>query len=88
MDINLIVPGHGKVKKKKEALEPIINYFDQLIKEVRSFHKKNKSLQESINSVLQNEIIDSKRVNPEKWELFSEYHYSNITKVYTELEWE
>ena len=88
MDIDLIVPGHGKVKKKEEALKPIINYFERLIKQVRDFHKKNKSLQESINSELQNEIIDSKRVNPEKWELFTEYHYSNITKVYTELEWE
>ncbi len=88
MDINLIVPGHGKAKKKEEALDPIINYFDRLIKQVRNFHQKNKSLQESINSVLQNEIIDSKKVNPEKWELFTEYHYSNITKVYTELEWE
>ena len=51
-------------------------------------HKNNVSLQESINSVLQREILDSQRVNPEGWALFTEYHYSNITKVYTELEWE
>ena len=88
MDIKLIVPGHGKVLRKDEALEPIINYFNRLIMQVRGFHNKNKSLQESINSVLQSEIIDSEKVNLEKWKLFTEYHYSNITKAYTELEWE
>ena len=88
MDINLIVPGHGKVAKKEEALQPILKYFTRLISQVRKFHKNNISLQESINSILQKEILDSKKVNPEGWALFTEYHYSNLTKVYTELEWE
>ena len=52
------------------------------------FIKKNQSLQESVNQVLQDEIINPKRVNKENWILFTEYHYTNITKVYTELEWE
>lgn len=88
MDINLIVPGHGKVLEKDEAIKPILNYFNRIISQVRHFHKNNKSLQESINSILQKEILDSKKVNLEDWELFTEYHYSNITKTYTELEWE
>ena len=88
MDIHLIVPGHGSVKKKDEALKPILQYFSRLIAQVRKFHQDNISLQESINSILQKEILDSKRANPEGWALFTEYHYSNITKVYTELEWE
>ena len=87
MDIDLIVPGHGSVVKKDVALKPILEYFIRLISQVRKFHKNNVSLQESINSILQKEILDSK-VNPEGWALFTEYHYSNITKVYTELEWE
>ena len=88
MDIDLIVPGHGSVVKKDVALKPILEYFTRLISQVRKFHKKNVSLQESINSILQREILDPKKVNPEGWALFTEYHYSNITKVYTELEWE
>jgi len=88
MDIDLIVPGHGSVVKKDVALKPILEYFTRLISQVRNFHKNNISLQESINSILQSEILDSKKVNPEGWALFTEYHYSNVTKVYTELEWE
>ena len=88
MDINLIVPGHGNVAKKDKALQPILKYFARLISQVRKFHKNNISLQESINSILQKEILNSKNVNPEGWALFTEYHYSNVTKVYTELEWE
>ena len=88
MDINLIVPGHGNVAKKDAALKPILEYFTRLISQIRKFHKNNVSLQESINSILQKEILNSKKVNPEGWVLFTEYHYSNITKVYTELEWE
>ncbi len=88
MDIDLIVPGHGSAVKKDVALKPILEYFTRLILQVRKFHKNNISLQESINSILQKEILDSKKVNPEGWTLFTEYHYSNVTKVYTELEWE
>ena len=88
MDIDLIVPGHGRVVKKDEPLKPILKYFTRLISQVRNFHENNVSLQESINSILQKEILDSKKVNPEGWTLFTEYHYSNVTKVYTELEWE
>ena len=40
MDINLVVPGHGPVRKKKDALEPMISYFDRLVKNIRGFHKK------------------------------------------------
>ena len=88
MDIKLIVPGHGRAIGKEEAIKPMISYFDRLIEQIRTFHVDNKSLQESINSVLQNEIIDPQKVNKESWILFTEYHYTNITKAYTELEWE
>ena len=40
----------------------MINYFDRLISQIRSFHKDNKSLQESINKILQDEILDPKKV--------------------------
>ena len=62
MDIDLIVPGHGSVVKKDVALKPILKYFTRLISQVRKFHKDNVSLQESINSILQREILDSKKL--------------------------
>ena len=80
MDVNLIVPGHGPVKKKNEALEPMLSYFNRLIDNTRKFHKNNISLSKAI------ENFPSQ--NMENWLLYNIYHPSNITKVYTELEWE
>ena len=88
MDIKLIVPGHGKAISKIEAIKPMMNYFDRLIEQVRNFHVNNRSLQESINSILQKEILNPSKVNKENWVLFTEYHYTNVTKAFTELEWE
>ncbi|MAI60239.1 MAG: hypothetical protein CMM92_04390 [Rickettsiales bacterium] len=80
MDIDTIIPGHGPLKKKNEAIKPMTNYFDRLIKEVRKFHKTGKTLKETQNRAAPK--------NKEKWLLFDSYHNSNITKTYTELEWE
>ena len=80
MDIDTIIPGHGPLKKKNEAIEPMMNYFDRLIKEVRKFHKTGKTLKETQNLAAPK--------NKEKWLLFDSYHSSNITKTFTELEWE
>ena len=80
MDINLIIPGHGPVKKKNEALKPMLSYFNRLIDNTRKFHKNNLSLSKAI------EKFPSE--NMESWLLYNIYHPSNITKVYTELEWE
>ena len=80
MDINLIIPGHGPVKKKNEALKPMLSYFNRLIDNTRKFHKNNLSLSKAI------ETFPSENI--ENWLLYNIYHPSNITKVYTELEWE
>ena len=80
MDLNLIIPGHGPVKKKNEALKPMLSYFNRLIDNTRKFHKNNLSLSKAI------EKFPSENI--ESWLLYNIYHPSNITKVYTELEWE
>ena len=80
MDINLIIPGHGPIKKKNEALKPMLSYFNRLIDNTRKFHKNNLSLSKAI------EKFPSENI--ESWLLYNIYHPSNITKVYTELEWE
>ena len=71
---------HGPVKKRDEAIEPMISYFDRLITTIRRAHTKNLSLSEVIKN-FPNE-------NKENWLLYNIYHPSNVTKVYTELEWE
>ena len=58
---------------KKEAINPMINYFDQLISEVRKFHETNKSLDFVLKNISQN--------NKQKWLLFNEYHFTNTTKL-------
>ena len=88
MEIKLIIPGHGKAVDKEKAIKPMINYFDRIIVKLRELQKNNKSLQESINIILQESILEPSEVNKENWILFDEYHYSNITKAFTELEWE
>jgi quinoprotein relay system zinc metallohydrolase 2 len=80
MDIDLIIPGHGKASSKNVAIKPMINYFNRLINQIRNFHKENKSLKESLDQISKDNI--------ENWILFDNYHYTNVTKVFTELEWE
>ncbi len=80
MDIDGIIPGHGPLKKKNQAIQPMMNYFDRLIKEVRKFHESGKTLKDAQN------LAATK--NQERWLLFDSYHSSNVTKTYTELEWE
>ena len=46
MDIEIIVPGHGKATKLK-ALEPMNNYFNRILDETRNFHKSNGKLKDA-----------------------------------------
>ncbi len=80
LDIDKIVPGHGPVITKTEAIAPMIDYLDQLISEIRSFHKNNKSLDYVLKNISQE--------NKQGWLLYDEYHMGNTTKAFTELEWE
>ena len=80
MDIEIIVPGHGRATTKTKALEPMNNYFNRILDETRNFHKSNGKLKEAQKKIAKN--------NMENWLLFDSYHISNVTKAYTELEWE
>ena len=70
----------GPIISKKEAISPMIDYFDQLIFDIRNFHKSNKSLDFVLKNISQE--------NKQGWLLFNDYHMGNITKAFTELEWE
>ena len=80
MDLNKIIPGHGPVLDKNQAIEPMMNYFNRLLNETRAHHKSGGDIESA-----QKQIGSG---NEENWLLFEEYHKSNVTKVYSELEWE
>ena len=80
LDIEKIIPGHGPIMSKTEAISPMLDYFDQLISEVRKFHRSNKSLNHALQNINQD--------NKQNWLLYEDYHMTNTTKAFTELEWE
>ena len=80
MDINKIIPGHGKITTKDEALLPMLSYFRRMIKEIRTLHVKGINIETAQKEVAKD--------NKENWLLFNDYHISNVTKAYSELEWE
>ena len=80
MDINRIIPGHGKITTKDEALLPMLSYFRRMIKEIRTLHDKGINIETAQKEVAKD--------NKENWLLFNDYHISNVTKAYSELEWE
>ena len=65
---------------KDEAITPMLSYFYRIIAEVRNYHSKNETLKKAQNQIAKQNI--------EEWLLFEEYHKGNITKAFTELEWE
>ena len=58
----------------------MLNYFNKLIEETRKIHKNNLDLETALKK-LQN-------MNEENWILFNDYHPRNITRSFSELEWE
>lgn len=80
MDISKIIPGHGKITTKDEALLPMLSYFRRMIKEIRTLHDMGINIETAQKEVAKD--------NKENWLLFNDYHISNVTKAYSELEWE
>lgn len=78
--ISKIVPGHGPVRTKENAIKPMLEYFDRIINEVRKLHKSGKDIEFAQNNAA--------KENKENWLLYKHYHKSNVTKAYSELEWE
>ena len=78
--IKQIVPGHGRVRRKEVALKPMFSYFERIINEVRQYHLDGKNIESAQENIAKD--------NLENWKLYKEYHQSNITKAYSELEWE
>ncbi|MBX2885466.1 MAG: quinoprotein relay system zinc metallohydrolase 2 [Granulosicoccus sp.] len=79
-DIKLIIPGHGAPAPAGVILLPQLRYLTRLLTEVREKVADNTRLADAVEMVAKDE--------KSHWLLFDLYHAGNITKAYTELEWE
>ena len=81
LDVQKVIPGHGGIAKSlAEALKQQQDYFKLLLNQTR------KAIAEGIfiNEAMEN--ID--KDNQLKWLLHDYQHSTNVSKAYTELEWE
>ncbi len=76
-----VVPGHGPVSAPwPEAMGPQRRYLTTLLEESREVIAEGMDLQEALKKVGYSER--------ENWVLFDDVHGRNVTRAYTELEWE
>ena len=76
----LVIPGHGQADSWSTVAQPQRRYLTLLLRETRKFIAQNRRL-----SVAVDFIAVAEREN---WRLFDSHHRGNVTKAYTELEWE
>jgi quinoprotein relay system zinc metallohydrolase 2 len=82
MDLNFVIPGHGKASSKewRQGLLAQIKYFTVLRNEIREIINNLGTIEEATKKVGLEEANN--------WELFEQYHRRNITASFVELEWE
>lgn len=76
----LVIPGHGLADSWSTVAQPQRRYLTLLLRETRQFIAQNKRLSAAVDSIAVAER--------ENWRLFDSHHRGNVTKAYTELEWE
>lgn len=78
---NLIVPGHGHIAVNwPEALQDQRRYLQKLVVQARELLLENGTIQDAVREVGMDEA--------QHWVLFSDHHGQNVSRVYTQLEWE
>ena len=81
LDVKVVVPGHGDVASSlNDAIKKQEDYLNLLLNETRQAINEGKFINEAM------ETID--KDNQLKWILHDYQHSTNISKAYTELEWE
>lgn len=80
-DYDLVIPGHGKPGSWTAVAGPQITYLEALRLSVSRQIERGVTLAETIEN-------EMRQPNTEGWQLFDEIHPVNVTKAYTELEWE
>ncbi len=76
----VVVPGHGPVGLWEDIAPKQRQYLQVLQSEIRDVISANGRLSQAIDDIGADER--------EKWLLFDDYHQGNVTKAFTELEWE
>ena len=80
-EINLAIPGHGSSSHNwPQAYAAEKSYLSMLLSETRKAISEGKFLEESLNNIGKDE--------KQEWLLHEQHHSRNITKAFTELEWE
>lgn len=80
LQADLVIPGHGLPGAWSTVAPPQRRYLTLLLQETRLFIAQNKRLADAIESVAVAER--------QHWQLFDEQHPGNVTRAFTELEWE
>ncbi len=80
LQADLVIPGHGLPGPWSSLAPPQYRYLTLLLHDTRKFIAENKRLSDAIDSVAV--------VEREYWSLFNNQHPGNVTKAFTELEWE
>ncbi len=81
IDVTKIIPGHGPVAENwQEAMSAQENYLKLLLSDTREAIANGMFMEEAIDTI----GTDQK----DKWLLFDQNHRSNVSKAFTELEWE
>ena len=83
-DINTVIPGHGRSGDYRTLVQPQLDYFNLLVKNTREAIAQGISL---------SEFIAGRGDFPKlalrgNWELVDDQHAVNLTRAYSELEWE
>ena len=80
-EINLAIPGHGTISHdwpQTYAAEKF--YLTMLLNDARKAIKNGQFLEDAVNSIGKEE--------KQEWLLYEQHHTRNVTKAFTELEWE
>lgn len=80
-DAEIIVPGHGLIATSwPQAQDDQKRYLEKLIRDVRELIARQGSIQQAVETIARDE--------EEFWLLFNDHHAQNVSRVYTQLEWE
>ncbi|MDX1518562.1 MAG: MBL fold metallo-hydrolase, partial [Gammaproteobacteria bacterium] len=78
---DVVVPGHGPVMTDwPGALQAQKDYLNMLLSDTRKMIAEGAFMEDVVESVGQEEKLD--------WQLHEQHHKRNVTKAFTELEWE
>jgi len=80
LPVDIVIPGHGAAGSWEELAKPQRRYLQKLLDQTRSAIAGNERLSEAIETVASDES--------DQWILFDVRHPGNVTRAFTELEWE